>query len=406
MRRIQVSLFLAMALSGSLLVAQATKPVANDAEQQEICSYITTHMSSVISQVPTLCSASRDDASKYQKSQYFNISVFASGNVLQGSMRRAWVSALFQTMEGVAQDTPLKKACSGDNVCHLSFADTQMTEHNWHYELYLRSGDVDSLQSMVKASNSTEFSELWYKLWWGGMDKVSSNPRSKENAKLLGEDACKSFSEVAAKRAKEYGIEFPSCSVLLATSDNIYVVIDFNDLMKASLYRRIADDLLPSTIASRLNNTGYSGDVVVRSPWLKTTGGNERVYRIYRLRDLEFADEEEMSGSRSESDVHLMLAMWYEGNGLITQDRLLSDPKSDSAVRPLAVVSMTRNADGSQIVDTTDGAAWRVSAKSSAECDLQVGNELFLFATGETVNLTKDHKGTNCKLDASFVMGW
>jgi hypothetical protein len=176
--------------------------------------------------------------------------------------------------------------------------------------------------------------------------------------------------------------------------------------MKAETGRLMADDILPVTIANRLNNTGYGGDVIIRSPWFKTIGGNERVYRIYRLRDLEFAYEEEQSGLRSESDIHILLAMRYAGNGVTDQNHLVADLKSDSAVRPLAVVNMTQSADGLQVVDTTDGAAWRISAKSSVDCDLRVGAELFLFATGEVLNLTTQHKGKTCKLEASFVMGW
>jgi hypothetical protein len=358
-------------------------------------------MISVLSQVPTLCSAVRDEVP-----EYLNINIFPSGNVLQGPMRRTWTSALFQTLEGVAQDTPLTKACSGDNVCIISFADTQMTQHNWHYELYLTSKDVDELQGMLKANKSAEFSEMWYWLWWNNVDKKSSNPRSIENAALLGDDACKDFSALANKRAQEYGMVAPSCSVQLATSDNIYVVIDFNDFMKALTGTLLADDLLPNSIAKTLSNTGYGGEVAVKSPWLKTSGGNERVYRTYRLKDLEFAYEEEQGGSRSESDVGFLLATRYRSEGVTNQNHLLADPKADSAVRLAAVVSMVQSADGSQLIDTTDGAAWRVSTKSSVDCDLQVGKEIFVFATGDTSILTTRYNRKECKLDASFVMGW
>jgi hypothetical protein len=406
-KRYLISFVLTFVISALSAHAQVSKSISNDDEQQAICSFITTHISSVVSQVPTLCSAVRDEASKYEKAQYFNINIFASGNVLRGPMRRAWISALFQALEGVAQDTPLQKACSGDNVCLLSFADTQMSEHNLHYESYLRSSDVDALESMLKTNKSSEFSELWYELWWNSVFKVSTYPKSKENANSLGEDACKSFSDAVIKRSKEFGMDAPSCSVLIANSDNIYIVVDFNDFMKALTGRMMADDLLPNTIASRLNNTGYGGQVIVRSPWFKTVDGNERIYRVYRLQDLEFAYDEEQSGLRNESDIYMLLAMRYESNGVISQNHLVADPKIDSAIRPVAVASMTRSADGSQIVDTTDGAAWRVSAKSTADCDLHVGMELFLAAAGDAdISLTTDHKGKTCRLEASFVMGW
>lgn len=407
MKGIYVSLLLAMAISGPTIYSEAAKSAASEAEQQAICSYITASMSSVISQVPTLCSAARDEASKHEKSQYFDIDIFASGNVLQGPQRRAWLSALFQTLEGVAHETPLNKACSPDNVCLLSFADTQMSEHSLRYELYLRSSEVNSLQSMLKANSSSEFSELWYELWWGSLHKVSSHPGSKENSKLLGQDACKSFLDLASKQAKEYGKEPPSCSVQLATAEEIYLVIDFSDLIKALTGDLIADSILPGTVASRLNDTGYGGDVVIRSPWFKTADGNERAYRIYHLRDLEFAYEEERGGLRSESDVDVLLAMRYRSSGVTSQNHLVADPKTDSVIRPVAVLSITQGTDGSQIVDTTDGAAWRVSAKSSTDCDLQPGRGVFVFAPSDTnAILTTSYKGKSCKLDASFVMGW
>jgi DUF1365 family protein len=90
-----------------------------------------------------------------------------------------------------------------------------MTQHNWHYELYLRSKDVDELQDMLKANKSAEFSEMWYWLWWNNADKQSSNPRSIENAALLGDDACKDFSRLANNRAQAYAMVAPSCSVQL-----------------------------------------------------------------------------------------------------------------------------------------------------------------------------------------------
>jgi hypothetical protein len=401
MKRTSVLLLLSISILQPTIHAQVARTPTNDKEPQAVCSYITTGMISVLSQVPTLCSAVRDEVP-----EYLNINIFPSGNVLQGPMRRTWTSALFQTLEGVAQDTPLTKACSGDNVCIISFADTQMTQHNWHYELYLTSKDVDELQGMLKANKSAEFSEMWYWLWWNNVDKKSSNPRSIENAALLGDDACKDFSALANKRAQEYGMVAPSCSVQLATSDNIYVVIDFNDFMKALTGTLLADDLLPNSIAKTLSNTGYGGEVAVKSPWLKTSGGNERVYRTYRLKDLEFAYEEEQGGSRSESDVGFLLATRYRSEGVTNQNHLLADPKADSAVRLAAVVSMVQSADGSQLIDTTDGAAWRVSTKSSVDCDLQVGKEIFVFATGDTSILTTRYNRKECKLDASFVMGW
>jgi hypothetical protein len=144
----------------------------------------------------------------------------------------------------------------------------------------------------------------------------------------------------------------------------------------------------------------------LRSPWFKTSGGNERVYRTYRLKDLEFAYEEEQAGLRSESNVGFLLATRYRSDGVTSQNQLLADANTDSVFRPVAIVSMKQNADGSQLVDTTDGGAWRVSAKSSIDCDLQVGSEIFVVAAGNATSLTTRHDRNDCKLDASFLMGW
>jgi hypothetical protein len=67
---------------------------------------------------------------------------------------------------------------------------------------------------------------------------------------------------------------------------------------------------------------------------------------------------------------------------------------------------MIQSAEGSQLIDTTDGAAWRVSTKSSVDCDLRVGKEIFVFAASDTTGLRTRYNREDCKLDASFVMGW
>ena len=62
---------------------------------QAVCKFISEHMQSKLPQSPTLCSATQETPGDYE------INVFSPKDVLESDMRRAWSSALFQTLEAL-----------------------------------------------------------------------------------------------------------------------------------------------------------------------------------------------------------------------------------------------------------------------------------------------------------------
>jgi hypothetical protein len=187
--------------------------------------------------------------------------------------------------------------------------------------------------------------------------------------------------------------------------------LEFPTLVSASVSSPAYD--LPSTFGKVFSNTGYGGQVIIRSPYLHTVSGDARVYKIYPLRNLEFAYEEEQSGLRSESESHFLLESRYRGDGQTNARILLSDPKKESIIRTAVVFEFPNGRADMDVIDTTDGAEWRISTETRTACDVSMGSELHVVAAvgvGDTapvvpiVTVRKD--GKPCRLDAVFLKGW
>ena len=401
------------------------------ASPQAVCAYIVGRMTTALPKQPTLCSGNQERTS----GRYF-INIFSPNNVLEGDTRRAWSSALFQTLEDLAEEKSLDGACSTTPDCAVTIADAYMSQHNLRYKTFLDKVGVSFLRG-GSPSAPAEFSEHWYVAWWQRLFtlKESDNPGSKENATQLGKRACEDYIAASRKRdsaefarrqedrlTKEGGTllgtvelghptksELPSCSVMLATDKRIYIAVDFADLMNA-LFGASRQEELPPTFGSWFDSTGYDGQVIIRSPWTDNGGQALRVYYIFPLRAIEFAYEEKESGLRDEFGVGELLRTDFEVPGQVCEDTFECSTSANAVV-----VRYATEPDETVIVDMTDGAEWKISKESFDRCSLGLGVEVnvsTLLVTGSTASLngppvlSTQRDAVYCKLTATFVKGW
>jgi hypothetical protein len=361
-------------------------------------------MQSALPQVPTLCSG------KQEVPGYYEISVFSPKDVLEGDMRRAWSSALFQTMEALVSEKSLKGACSSkEPICFVNVTDALMVRTGIRYELLLNQRTVSGVRSVVEAFHGTEFSDSWYFAWWDALmtSKESDRPESTEYAAVLGKTACEGYLQATAAAFRTRDKQPPSCSVLLATDKALYLEMSFSDLVGALVSNNLAD--LPMTIGRALDGTAYDGQVIVKSPWMNMTDGTEgRVYDTVPLHALEFLFEELHSGTRSETDSLSILVSRYRGEGQTTKSDLLrSDQKGSLIIRNAAVVTVKFGQDMTASLQTTDGAEWQVSNENLTRCGVSSGSEISILVIPEkSPSMSVQKHGETCHLDAAFESGW
>ena len=144
-----------MAQQGAVpILHPKTTSTKSSGNAQAVCKFINEHMQSRLPQSPTLCSATQG------RSGDLEINVFSPRDVLESDMRRAWSSALFQTLESVVTEKSLEGACSLEKpTCFVSVADAHLTGAGIRYNLILSKKDLDALKVVVEAFNGTEFSD-------------------------------------------------------------------------------------------------------------------------------------------------------------------------------------------------------------------------------------------------------
>jgi hypothetical protein len=383
-----------------------TPTTPSPASPQAVCVFIVGRMTAMLPQQPTLCSGKQEQAPGY-----YSISIFSPKNVLEGDTRRAWASALFQTLEDLVDDKSLNGACSATPICFASISDAYMTQHNWRYKTLLSKDSITLLRGKPNPPAEAEFSEVWYLNWWQSLFtfKESDISWSKENATQLGKRACEDYLNALRKIQSE----LPSCFVLLATDKSIYLALDFTNwgetLLAGTEYE------LSTTIGRIFDNTGYNGQVLIRSPWTNTGGPAWRVYRTIPLRAIEFTFEEKESGIRDDFDAEELLRSHFSASGQTAQSTFLDGPRENSALRNAAVLKYATGPTDTIVMDTTDGAEWSVSKESFDRCGLQPGDEIevsTLLISGGTARtdgpptLSTQKSGVFCKLAAAFVKGW
>ena len=102
-------------------------------------------MQSKLPQSPTLCSATQEALGDYE------INVFSPKDVLESDMRRAWSSALFQTLEALVTEKSLDGACSLEEpICFVSVSDSHLAGEGIRYRLILSKKDLDALRLWSK----------------------------------------------------------------------------------------------------------------------------------------------------------------------------------------------------------------------------------------------------------------
>jgi hypothetical protein len=430
----RISVLISVVAGLSLTIPAYGENVQNQptASPQSVCAYIVGRMTAALPQQPTLCSGKQEQAP-----EYYSISIFSLKNVLEGDARRGWSSALFQTLEDLVEEKSLNGACSTTPICEVTISDGYMAQHNWRYRKFLDKEGVSLLRGKSTPPALSEFSEHWYITWWRSLFTVkeSDNPGSKENATQLGKRACEDYIAAFRKRnsadfarrqedllAKEGGTllgtpemehpvksELPSCSVMLATDNRIYIALDFADLMNALLGASQQEEL-PTAFGGWFDNTGYDGQVIIRSPWTDNGGQALRVYYIFPLRAIEFAYEEKESGLRDEFGVGELLRTEFEVSGQVSEHTFES-----SVLANAAVVRYAPGSDDTVIVDMTDGAEWKIPRESFDRCNLGTGVEInvsTLLITGSTASLhgppvlSTQKDAVFCKLSATFMKGW
>lgn len=372
---------------------------------QAVCIFISGQMQSALPQVPTLCSG------RQEVPGYYEINVFSPKDVLERDMRRAWLSALFQTMEALVSEKSLKGVCSSkEPVCFVSVSDSLMARKGTRYRFILSKADVEEQKNLAKASHWTEFSDSWYLAWWDLTvmnSKESENQKSKGNAALIGSTACENYLQVAASLFKLRDKPPPSCSVLLATDNSVYLELAFSDFIGALVSNNLTD--LPKTIGRAFDGTAYGGQVIIKSPWMSMADGTQgRVYYTIPLRDLEFLFEEIQSGTRNESDGLIILVSRYRSEGQTTQSDLLrSDQKDSLIIRNAAVVNVKFGQGETISLQTTDGAEWQVSEENLIRCGVSPGSNVSISVVPESPPfMLAERSGETCRLDVAFVAGW
>jgi hypothetical protein len=372
----------------------AAKSSSGRASAEEVCSYITGRIRSEVPQIPTSCAVKRAD------SFVFELSVFSPTDVLEGKMRRAWSGALFEVLQDLFFRDALNGACrpspsSGQKSlewlgCVVNVSDSFLSQRNTHYAI----GPLDETLRVLYGDPS---SDQWYLRWWDFLQESQGfeYPGSKEKAELLGKDACESYLKTVL-----IGTPVPTCTLLLATDSDLYIVVDFPNFLEASVANNIWP--LTKTFGKTLIHTRYKGAVVFRSPWFGPQPDQERVYSMFDVRWLTFLWAEIQSGVREPAQAAaLVLVHQQEGQ---TRQRSFIPGSGGGAV--LKLVPMT---DGRTLMDLTDGSEWSVASDAASQC-VTVGDRVIISLDKSPllIALPKALPKPGCPRDLKpvFVQGW
>ncbi len=399
---------------------KTSPPVDADA----LCAFITQKMQTALPQVPTFCTPITD--SPLAVLHTLSVSVFCPTDVLEGKMRRAWSTGLFQTFQGLFLGGALNGRCkyaegSLSGMCEVQVSDSSMSEvyYSVNSEYILAVAEMFQILPGDLASDDTYFAS-WETLL-DGETRRHPDRWPKGNAESIADEACREF----ADKIREYdtvlpklNLPVPGCTVMLATHKSVYVVLDFPNFVYAA-----ADNYtweLPDTFGKRFDGTDYDGQVIFRSPW---TESGHRTYRTFDLRGLELSWQEgNAAGSAKDSGAaEVKLAVRLEmSNGLMShgvEDR--NSPKIGNSFRITvsAAVRVTPVPGADRVlVDLTDGSEWSIAEGDAARCGLTAGSDDFLVHSTDTQ--AGDHKIPQYQLSerssrsprgacpATFVQGW
>jgi S1-C subfamily serine protease len=397
-----------------LLVADSTKlkelpneEVTSELESNEagsgiLCSYFVGRITNSLPQVPTLC---ENDTTAGKRS----ISIFSPNPVLGGALRRAWSTALFQTMQAAAIDGPCQRGCL------VSVADSRMASAALRYETYISKEDQMATKEQAKLLGGFGSDDSYFFEWSELLEGTrSAHPLNENRAKYLVNDACKDYLQLLRenpglsselKHSSETFPGLPTCSAMMTTDSRLYILVDFpNSVMP--MFSFFTDPLVDA-----FHSLGrYDGQIVFRGPWFTYKDGSKgRYYGQYSLHWLAFFYDETSSGARSAASLLFPLKSWALQSGQVYPASLFAENEKAGKfiARDAAVYKIVRF-QGHSRIQLTDGSEWMVNADASSKCGLLLGDKVSISAQksaeggGEGTRLAKGP----CSLEGSFVGAW
>ena len=261
-------------------------------------------------------------------------------------------------------------------------------------------------------------SDDWYFDWWADFYSLPEvdHPQSKENAERIGKDACTNYVNAVSRRWSGFSdsqSHVPTCSVLLATDSAVYLVADFSNVVDGMTANNLFD--LPRTIGMDMENTGYTGELIVRTPWEHPTtssrSGDFRQYKMIDIRSLVFLYEELRSGLRTEVDVGTLLTMNFHFMGSFGQTVQLSFSDTSNSggfeFRDAAVVKTIPNPGGGLLMTLTDGSVWSITDESMRSCTITTGSHVTAEETSKRdANSERLGTGNDGAMQAEGAFPW
>ena len=372
--------------------APSKRPVAGS-NADDVCSFIVGKIRQAVPEVSTMCHVG--EASKDLR---YDVTVFSTVDVLQGKLRRAWSTALFDATQDLFYGTALGRACnaSAEGVyCRVFFSDSEMAR-SWGGRHYM----VSNVPGMGQFLYGDPSSDKWYRSWWDMAisDETFEHAGAQGSAEWAGKQACEMYADALRHdpqfRQDPKGLPIPTCSVLLATNLVVFIQVDFPGPGMAASFGNYADPL-PETFGEVFRQLPYKGIVTFRGSWMDMADGPMRVMKSYDLRNLEFLYEEVHSGLRSatEASDHVQVSL-----GQIDKYTLTKDAHDLGGV-----VNVTPRSDGRSLIKLTGGSQWSVLQT----CQPNEGDILVLVVqpSGKLVfmNQTQDFK---CAPKPEFVGSW
>lgn len=374
--------------------ARSKKPVAGP-NADDVCSFIVGKIRQAVPDVPTMC-----HVGETSNSRSYQVSVFSTVDVLQGKLRRAWSTALFDATQDLFYGNALGGACHASSTgegrwCTVSFSDSEMAR-SWggHYS-------VINLPEMEKGLYGDPSSDEWYRNWWGmSGPETFDHGGSQEHATWAGKQACGMYEDAIREEirqdqlysVKPAGMTIPTCTVFVATDSFVYIQID-NDGLFADYIRP-----LPMTFGQDFSGLPYDGTVTFKGAWFESKEGPARIVDSFDLPNLKFLYDEAHSGSRSETDARSRVSQYGQQSVSFKYAHALNEKASLGWV-----VNVTWTAPGRSLVKLSGGSEWTVPQT----CQLNIGDELALnFPPESKYGFTQIRKGGQCITEVEFVGSW
>jgi hypothetical protein len=369
--------------------ATSKKPVAGP-DADDVCSFIVGKIRQAVPDVPTMCHVGETSSKRR-----YDVTVFSTVDALQGKLRRAWSTALFDATQDLFYGNALGGVCHASSTgermwCAVSFSDSTIVR-GWfgrHYSFI----NAPALKELLYGDPS---SDEWYRTWWGmAMSRATfDHGGSQGNAEMAGRDACRMYEDAirdAIRQAHLYGgapagITIPTCTMFVATASFVYFQINDSGLDGDYL------DPLPMTFGKAFSDLPYDGGVTFKGAWYESGEGPHRLIRSYNLSDLKFWYDEVHSGSPSKSDApsEQSFSLKYALNEKASLGWVVN-------VTPTAAA-------GRSLIKLSGSSEWTVPQT----CQLNVGDKLALSQppAGKYgfVQITKDGQ---CNAGLEFVDNW